>query len=743
VFPADNVWNTNIAGLPVDPDSATWLASMDSSTTKLHPDFGPSGDPAIPYGIPYTVVSPTTPLESISFQYSDQSDPGPYPFTADTPIEGGANSTGDRHAIMVNPATCTLYELWDAHYSASGSKAGSGAIWDLDSDALRPAGWTSADAAGLPILPGLVNYDEASSGAMDHAIRFTAQCTQESYIWPARHEAGQANSSCPPMGARFRLDANFSLPASSCDAMCQTIITTMKTYGLILADNGSNWFFQGVADTRWTDTDVGELKQIPASAFQAVDESCLMVDSGSGQALQPGAGAYDASCPNELVITSAASTTAQIGSPFDFTVQSAGSPTPSLQESGALPAGVTFTDNGDGTGSLAGTPAPGTAGSYPITISATNGADPDAVQDLTFNVVTTPTITSVSPSSGPSAGGTSVTISGSSYIGVTSVTVGGNPVENLSVTSPDSMTITTPTGTVGSADVVVTAAGGDVTDAGAFTYVLSDCDPPVITSPDSVTAVAAEPITFTVTTCSTAVPVIKAARLPAGLRLVNNGDGTATISGTPSTRDSGIYMATVTASVPTQPAAEQSLTVAVENGPIFRSKPKYTASTGVPFTYPITTLYGYPAPTITSSTLPNGLTLTDLDNGTAILAGTAAEGDGGIHSITLTATNGIASVNQTYILTVDQAPEITSPTSDTITAGQSMMPFTVTDSGFPTPSLRATGLPSGVRLKDNRNLTGTISGTPAATAAGTYHAVITAVGRAGATTGSFTLTIDP
>jgi hypothetical protein len=177
---------------------------------------------------------------------------------------------------MVNPSTCTLYELFDAHFHGKKkSTAGSGAIWSLSSDGLRPAGWTSADAAGLPILPGLVNYDEVSSGSMDHAIRFTAECTQASYIWPARHEAGQVDSNCPPMGARFRLAASFNLPTSACSVMCQTVITTMKTYGLILADNGSNWFFQGTADSRWTDTEVDQLKQIPADAFVAVDESGL------------------------------------------------------------------------------------------------------------------------------------------------------------------------------------------------------------------------------------------------------------------------------------------------------------------------------------------------------------------------------------------------------------------------------------------------------------------------------------
>jgi hypothetical protein len=284
MFPSDNVWNTPITSLPVDKDSATWMAAMDSGSTYLHPDYGPSADASQPYGIPYIVVPKSQPLVHVTFEYASESDPGPYPFGASTPIEGGKHATGDRHAIMVNASTCKLYELWDAYYSASGSTAGSGAIWNLRSNALRPAGWTSADAAGLPILAGLVNYGEVASGAMDHAIRFTADCTQQSYLWPARHEAGQDDPSCPPMGARFRLQAGFSLPSSECSAFCQTVITTMKTYGLILADNGSNWFFQGTADTRWTDGEVDQLKQIPASEFQAVDESSLMISPNSGQA---------------------------------------------------------------------------------------------------------------------------------------------------------------------------------------------------------------------------------------------------------------------------------------------------------------------------------------------------------------------------------------------------------------------------------------------------------------------------
>jgi len=258
-FPADNVWNTPVTGLPVDPDSATWLASMGSATTFLHPDFGPSGRASKPYGIPWTVVPSGTALVPVRFKYASQSDPGPYPLSSSTPIERGS----DRHALMVDPTSCTLYETWDTHFHPKGrSTAGSGAIWSLTSDALRPAGWTSADAAGLPILPGLANYDEVAAG----------------------------------MGARFRLDASFTLPASTCAAACQTVLTTLRTYGLILADNGSNWFVQGTADTRWSATLVDQLKQVPARDFEAVDESCLEVAPDSGQALQPGTAAYAAAC---------------------------------------------------------------------------------------------------------------------------------------------------------------------------------------------------------------------------------------------------------------------------------------------------------------------------------------------------------------------------------------------------------------------------------------------------------------
>lgn len=292
MFPADNVWNTNISKLPVDSRSAAWLVSMNSSSTFLHPDFGPNAG-GYPYGIPFAIVTSTHKTVSLRFQYASESYRGRYPFGPDTPIEGGPNAGGDRHAIMVNAATCTLYELWDARYSAGQSTAGSGARWHLTSDALRPAGWTSADAAGLPILPGLLDYAQvatavASGRPIAHAIRFTAGATSAAYIWPARHQAGSGSMAVlPPMGARFRLQGSFPVArfCQNSQPYCRdakAVLVEMQNYGLILADNGSNWYFQGSAYPQWPDALVALLKGIPASAFQAVNESCLMVSSDSG-----------------------------------------------------------------------------------------------------------------------------------------------------------------------------------------------------------------------------------------------------------------------------------------------------------------------------------------------------------------------------------------------------------------------------------------------------------------------------
>jgi hypothetical protein len=276
LFPSNNVWHADISKLPVNTRSAAWLSSMSASSTRLHPDFGPSGG-SVPYGIPYDVVAGSHKKVSISFDYGDESDPGPYPFGSDITIEGGS----DRHAIMIDKSTCILYELYNAHYASGGSTAGSGAIFKLTSNKLRPAGWTSADAAGLPIFAGLVRLDEVKAGKVDHAIRVTASHTDRTYIWPARHQAGDANNhNLPPMGARFRLKSGYSISRFRSDT--QTILRAMKKYGLIVADNGSNWYFQGTAEDGWSNSMLDQLKSVPASAFEAVDEASLMVDANSG-----------------------------------------------------------------------------------------------------------------------------------------------------------------------------------------------------------------------------------------------------------------------------------------------------------------------------------------------------------------------------------------------------------------------------------------------------------------------------
>ena len=282
ILPPNNVWHADVSDLPVHARSQAWLGNMSAATTRLHPDFGPSGG-ALPYGIPYDTPPDSHAKVTPSFQYAGESDPGPYPFGPDTQIEGGAQSNGDRHALMIDRDTCVLYELYDANWNNGQPTAGSGAVFDLRSNALRPDTWTSADAAGLPILPGLLRLDEVQAGRVDHAIRLTAARTDRSYLWPARHQAGAANdANLPPMGARFRLRAGFDMSGYRPDT--QVVLRAMQHYGLILADNGSNWFFQGTAENGWDPGLIADLKRVPAGAFDAVDESSLMVDRNSGQA---------------------------------------------------------------------------------------------------------------------------------------------------------------------------------------------------------------------------------------------------------------------------------------------------------------------------------------------------------------------------------------------------------------------------------------------------------------------------
>lgn len=282
VFPATSFWHADVSGLPVHPRSDQWLAQM-SPDRRLHPDFGPSyGEQPVPYGIPVTVVDGDHPKVRVRFGYADESDRVRYPLGSDTKIEGGWSADGDRHALVIDRSTCRLYETFATYRGANGRwRAGSGATWRLSSNALRPDGWTSADAAGLAITPGLVRPDEIRRGVIDHAIRFTTNVTDRSHVWPARHDAGSVSDRAyPPMGAWFRLKAGF--PISGYRADTQVVLRAMKRHGLILADNGSPWFFQGRASSRWRSGMLDELKTIPAAAFEAVDTSSLRVQANSG-----------------------------------------------------------------------------------------------------------------------------------------------------------------------------------------------------------------------------------------------------------------------------------------------------------------------------------------------------------------------------------------------------------------------------------------------------------------------------
>ena len=281
IFPANNYWHADVSTLPVHQQSGAWIASMGGPERRLHPDFGPS-DGELPYGIPYAVVGASHPDVTIAFDYADESDPGPYPFGPDIPIEGGPDADGDRHALMIDRDTCTLYELFAADWNNGKPTAGSGAVFDLTKNDLRPAGWTSADAAGLPVFAGLVRRDEVLAGNVDHAIRITASSTSRAYLWPARHFASTTNNpNLPPMGAWFRMKSTFDISRYS--AHTQTILRAFKKHGAIVADNGSNWYFTGAADEGWEDHVLDELKSIPAGAFEAVDASGLMLKEDSGQ----------------------------------------------------------------------------------------------------------------------------------------------------------------------------------------------------------------------------------------------------------------------------------------------------------------------------------------------------------------------------------------------------------------------------------------------------------------------------
>jgi len=267
MYPSDNTWNTKVRDAPLLANSTAMVNYIRArGSDNLHPDFGEN--PA--YGIPYVVVPANQPLVPISYDaYADESDPGPFPIPLDAPVEG-APAKGDRHVLVLQQGTCTLFELGVARRSGPGWLAAGGAKFDMTSNALRPLGWTSTDAAGLPILPGLVRYDEVAAGQINHAIRITFSSTRRGYILPATHFASAvADPNAPAMGQRLRLKASFDI--NGLTGQARVIAVAMQNYGVIVADNGSNWFFQGAPSSGWVDNDLNQLKGIPGSSFEAVD----------------------------------------------------------------------------------------------------------------------------------------------------------------------------------------------------------------------------------------------------------------------------------------------------------------------------------------------------------------------------------------------------------------------------------------------------------------------------------------
>jgi hypothetical protein len=267
IFPADNWWNTDISQYPVDPKSSQYIAALPGN---LHPDFGHNPD----YGIPFNIVPSTQKKVPVTFGYASQSNKGPYPIPPNAEIEGGRHATGDRHVLVLQQGVCKLYEMWEAYPLDGGKKwkAGSGALFHLNSNKLRPNGWTSADAAGLPILPALVKCAEVKAGVINHALRVTFDQTQMGYIHPATHYASDSRDpSLPPMGLRLRMKASYDIAGITGQAL--VVAVAMKTYGMFVADNGSNWYFQGQggkAASCWNNNDLDQLKNVPGSAFEVV-----------------------------------------------------------------------------------------------------------------------------------------------------------------------------------------------------------------------------------------------------------------------------------------------------------------------------------------------------------------------------------------------------------------------------------------------------------------------------------------
>jgi hypothetical protein len=455
IYPADNTWNTDISNYPVHPNSDNYVSFIDGGNNpNVHPDFGTVYQ-GIPIGIPFNIVNGTQAKVNVIFDFADESDPGPYPIPAHPKVEGlpdgtdvgPSNCNGDCHLLMLDQDNCLLYELYAVSRDSSGNwHAGSGAIFNLATNDLRPIGWTSADAAGLAILPGLIKYDEFAAGQINHALRFTVQQTQKAYILPATHYASNiTNANAPPMGLRFRLKASYDI--SGFDPRIQNILIALKTYGLIVADNGSNWYISGAPDSRWDDDLLHTLTQVHGSDFEAVytgdpitSNPNTFTPSISG--FSPATGATGAN-----VFISGENLMGATSVLFNGTSAS-------------------FSNIG---ATILSAKVPSNATSGLLSMMSDNGAASSANM---FTVVTTkpPTITSFTPTSGPI--GSNVTITGTGLSDVTAVTINSIEVSNITINSATSITVTVPAG-ASTGKIHVTNPANNVYSATNFTIVPS------------------------------------------------------------------------------------------------------------------------------------------------------------------------------------------------------------------------------------------------------------------------------
>jgi hypothetical protein len=424
VLPSNNIWNTPVDTLPVLSNSASMVTTIGASK-GFHADFGAGIWDGGPIGIPFVTVSGTPPKYPAIFYYAGESDAGPYAVPLNAPIEGGSGATGDRHAIALDVDNCILYELYNAYPLSSSWTADSGAIFDLRSNALRPATWTSADAAGLPIMPGLVTYEEVLSGDIKHAIRFTAAQTRHEYVWPARHYASSlTGTQYPRMGERFRLKASVDISSYPTDV--QVILRAMKRYGILLADNGSSWYISGKPDPRWNDDHLHTLGQLLGSNFEAVDATLLRIDPNSGAAVQSGV----------TVTTSPSSATVRTGRAQTFTANVSGAPNTVTWSVNDTTGGTTIVGTIDANGRyVAPNVAPNPA---TVTVRAASTTSPTSTGSSSVTILPLPAVSSVSPSPVPT-GDFTLTVNG---VGFTTGSVVSFEGVALATTFVSSMRVT-------------------------------------------------------------------------------------------------------------------------------------------------------------------------------------------------------------------------------------------------------------------------------------------------------------